>query len=318
MKNISPQRYQQEYIARINAAIDYIEKYINTQLSLNEIANIAHFSPFHFHRLFKAIMWETPNQYIRRIRLEKSASSLIRSPHFSITEVALKSWFSSSQVFSREFKKQFGISPSEYQKSKICNTNSKIGKDFSLEIMYSDSGRPKITFTWNSFTPMTISPKKVSIETISPKQVIYVRKIGDFKKSPMIFEEWIWKICQRAAVQNLLTPSTQVICIYLDDYETTENDKLRVDIGITVPSAVKVSGEIGLKLIPAGLYAKAYFELKSGLEFEQARTGLYRDWLPQSWYQPDNRPCFEIYLNDFKKDPEKKHHVEIYIPIKPL
>ena len=62
-----------EYTARINRVLDYIEANIDTALSLETLAGVAHFSPFHFHRIFKAMTGETLNRFIQRIRVEKAA-----------------------------------------------------------------------------------------------------------------------------------------------------------------------------------------------------------------------------------------------------
>jgi AraC family transcriptional regulator len=53
-------------------------------------------------------------------------------------------------------------------------------------------------------------------------------------------------------------------------------------------------------------------------EFQGAYDAIYGGWLPESGYQPDDRPCFEIYLNDPKQHPEGKHITDICVPVKPL
>ena len=66
-----------EYIKRINSALEYIDKHIEEKLTLETIATIAHYSPYHFHRIFKAVIGETLNEYIIRQRIEKSALQLM-------------------------------------------------------------------------------------------------------------------------------------------------------------------------------------------------------------------------------------------------
>jgi AraC family transcriptional regulator len=69
--------------------------------------------------------------------------------------------------------------------------------------------------------------------------------------------------------------------------------------------------------IPGGKYAVAKFEILPN-QYADAWNMVYGGWLPQSGYQPDDRPCFELYLNDPKTHPEGKHIFEIYAPVKPL
>ena len=117
MDNESPNRKYliEEYRARINRVIDYIEANIDRDLSLSELAEVAHFSPFHFHRIFRAMVGETLNGFIQRIRLEKAAMKLALNPRESITEIALDCGFSSPSVFARAFRETFGMSASQWR-----------------------------------------------------------------------------------------------------------------------------------------------------------------------------------------------------------
>jgi len=58
-----------EYTARINRVIDYIDANLDKQLTLTELAEVAAFSRFHFHRIFAAMRGETLNHYIQRVRV---------------------------------------------------------------------------------------------------------------------------------------------------------------------------------------------------------------------------------------------------------
>jgi AraC-like DNA-binding protein len=85
---MQPCLQEQEYISRINRVIDYIQNNLHKSLSLNELARVACFSIFHFHRIFSAIIGETLNDFIQRLRVEKAASLLLSNPKKSITEIA--------------------------------------------------------------------------------------------------------------------------------------------------------------------------------------------------------------------------------------
>ena len=118
---------KEDYISRINKVIDYIDRNLAEELSLEKLAEIANFSPFHFHRILSAIIGEPLNTFIKRLRLEKSAFQLIVLPQKTITEIGLDCGFSGSSVFSRKFKSFFRVSPAEYRKNKSnnCKTDSK-------------------------------------------------------------------------------------------------------------------------------------------------------------------------------------------------
>ena len=88
MLDVRQQQMRGIYTSRINRVIDYIESNISGDLSLEELAEVAQFSPFHFHRIFRAMVGEPLNGFIQRVRIEKAAAKLIADPRKSITEIA--------------------------------------------------------------------------------------------------------------------------------------------------------------------------------------------------------------------------------------
>jgi len=100
--------FRGEYVSRINRVIDYIEMNLTQTLSLQEIATVANFSSYHFHRIFAAMIGETLNQFISRLRMEKTAILLIADINKSITEVMFDCGLSDSSSFARLFKKYTG------------------------------------------------------------------------------------------------------------------------------------------------------------------------------------------------------------------
>ena len=94
---------ENEYIYRINRVIDYIEKRLEFDFNLDELASVSNFSKFHFARIFRGITGETPFQFILRQRLEKAASLLIRGKE-PISAIAYDCGFKSIPVFSKNFK----------------------------------------------------------------------------------------------------------------------------------------------------------------------------------------------------------------------
>lgn len=117
-----------EYKARVMLAINYINENISAKITLEDMSRAACFSPFHFHRIFCTITGETPADFLNRVRLEKAATTLVMNSSSTITEVAVKTGFSSSTVFSRAFKKHFGISASEWIEKSCTGENSKKSK----------------------------------------------------------------------------------------------------------------------------------------------------------------------------------------------
>ena len=103
---------RQEYVARVNRVIDHVDAHLDADLTLGELADVACFSRFHFHRIFSAMVGETITDYVKRIRLQNAASRLVNNPRDSVTDIAMACGFSSPSVFARAFKDKFGVSAS--------------------------------------------------------------------------------------------------------------------------------------------------------------------------------------------------------------
>ena len=105
-----------EYTRRIDRVIDYLRDHLDKPLKLEDLAKVACFSEYHFHRVFGAMTGETLNDFTNRLRLEKAAR-LLRYSEQSLTEIALDCGFSSSATFSRAFRSGYDTSPSQFRKS---------------------------------------------------------------------------------------------------------------------------------------------------------------------------------------------------------
>lgn len=104
-----------EYARRMHRVLEHIDRHLDQPLELDSLATVAHFSPFHFHRLFSAWMGETLGEYLRRRRLEMAALRLVSQPDVTVLHVALSVGFSSTEAFARAFKARFGSTPTSWR-----------------------------------------------------------------------------------------------------------------------------------------------------------------------------------------------------------
>jgi AraC family transcriptional regulator len=301
-----------EYLNRINKTFDYIESHIEKAFTLEELASVAHFSKFHFNIIFLATVGETPFQFILRIRLEKAASMLIFRKGESIGSIAFTCGFNDVSVFSRNFKNYFKISPSRYREenSNLSQASGNLSqRDFHITPYFC----PELqTLKWR--TNMKLN-KSIEIKGLPAMTLAYVRHIGPYQGNEELFEELWGRLYAWAGPKKLIGGKDfRSLIIYHDDPNITDDDKLRMSVCITMPSETKVSGEIGKMNIEAATYVIARFHLDA-TEFEQAWDWVYGDWLPSSGYEPDDKPCFEMYPEEPKNG---KFVVDICVPVKPM
>lgn len=99
----------------VRRALRWMEASLGERLTLEDVAHEACLSPFHFHRLFAAIVGETPMSYLRRRRLSEAALRLKRGTE-SVLQVALSVGFDSQAAFTRAFHGYFGRPPQRFRK----------------------------------------------------------------------------------------------------------------------------------------------------------------------------------------------------------
>jgi AraC family transcriptional regulator len=104
----------QDHSDCIEDVMRYIREHISEPLDRETLAEVAGFSVPHFHRVFTAHVGESAISYVRRLRLERAARKL-RMGAVDITEVALAAGYDTHAAFSKAFKQQFGLSPSEFR-----------------------------------------------------------------------------------------------------------------------------------------------------------------------------------------------------------
>ena len=99
---------------RLLRARDAMDRAYAEQLDVSAVAAVAHISPAHFSRSFRAVFGETPHHYLQRRRVERSMF-LLRETNRAVTDISLDVGFNSLGTFSRTFKEIVGQSPSEYR-----------------------------------------------------------------------------------------------------------------------------------------------------------------------------------------------------------
>ena len=111
------------YVERVNLAIDYVVSHLAEPLRLEDVSRAALLSPFHFHRVFQALVGVTLAEFVKRLRLEKALFMMAHARRPSLTTIALTCGFSSSSDFSRCFRQRFGV-PRARSTSRVARIGS--------------------------------------------------------------------------------------------------------------------------------------------------------------------------------------------------
>ena len=104
------------HFEQINLALVYVHNNFGANITAEDLANESGYSIFHFHRIFKEIVGENVNNYIRNTRLEKASNLLLYNQHKTIEMIARDSGFSTGTGFSAAFKKKFSMTPKDWRK----------------------------------------------------------------------------------------------------------------------------------------------------------------------------------------------------------
>ena len=269
-----------DYVDRVNRAIDHAVRHLAEPLSLADLARAAHFSPFHFHRIFTALMGETVHAFVKRVRLERALFLMSHQRQLSLTEVAERCGFGSSSDFSRSFRARYGVSPrgldiDRFRDERRADLTERLDERHHLAELPA-GGNP------DEFT--------VRLRRVPARRVAYVRVFGPYGGGGVL--DAAKHLLAWAEARGLA--DGQWLGYQWEDPETVPLDQCRYDVGLEIPSDCAVDGEVGTVEFPAMTLAEV--DIAGSVELElRALQWLYKTWLPTSGYAPDHQPCFEAW-----------------------
>lgn len=311
------------YLKRIGRVLEYIDENLDQELKLEKLAEIAHFSPWHFHRIFHALVGETLAEYVRRRRVETGARLLL-SRRWTVSTVALEVGMSSLEVFSRTFRQRFGITPSTWQRGGWRNwaedQRREISKIHQIDRKKHQAVVERLrhhgvaVFVESTLTGVPFM--NVEIKNLPATRVAYLRHVGPYGESGVTlawqrFAAWCDSL-------GLMSPRRKMFGIAQDSPDITAPEQCRYDCCVAFDEAVTGNEAIALQTIPGGLYGCGYFSGTS-LEIYGAWNRMCSEWLPGSGFESDERPWFEMYLEDFAFDEVTgRFNCLLCLPIRPL
>lgn len=284
------------YAARIERVLSHIADHLDDRLDLDDLAAIACFSPFHFHRLFVAVTGETVAEAVRRLRLHRAAVELNRSQR-TLGRIAARAGYGSVAAFTRAFAAAYGTPPGAYRR---------LGQD--LRPAPPQAGMKAMT---HSPALRTAIHYDVTVEEFPVLRLATLPHEGDYQKIGTSFEQlFAW-----AGGHDLLGPHTRSIGIYYDDPAGKPMSELRSEAGITVPDGTALAPQMAWRSV-GGVPVARLVHKGPYADLDVAYSYLYHVWLPQSGRQPGEAACFEEYLNNPRQLPPSEWLTAVHLPLK--
>ena len=269
--------------------LGYIQGRLDEEISLDELAKVACFSPYHFHRIFRGMVGESVKEHIRRLRLERAASRL-KNGSRSVTEIAFEAGYEAHEAFTRAFVDMFGVAPREFR-SKQNNVAAEAVKLFQDD--------------------KEVEAMKAEIVNFESVRVVFVKHVGPYNECG---KAW-GKLCLWAGPEGLLGPGCKFLGLCYNDPEVTPAEKIRYDACISIDDKeVSPDGEIGVQTINGGSYAMTtHFGPYEKLSETYAQ--LCGQWVPSAGYEIAGRCSVEIYQNSPEDTEPEDLITDIYVPL---
>lgn len=290
------------YEHAVQRAVERIAKHLDEALDLGVVAAEACLSPFHFHRVFRGMVGETPLELSRRLRMERAAWQLATTEH-AVTTIAFDAGYEAHEAFTRAFRAAYATSPSGFRQ----RTHPRIELAASSGVHFSPDGVVR------AFTPRKTGGQTmdVTIEEMPELRVGAVHHRGPYNQIPTAFAK-LGEIIGGAGI--VPSHDTAMLAIYHDDPETTPANELRSEAGLTLSAGVPVPAGLEEHRLPAGRYAHAT-HIGPYERLGDAWARLMGEWIPANGQRIADSPSYEIYRNTPMDTPEDKLRTELYVPL---
>jgi AraC family transcriptional regulator len=271
------------WIERTADALDLLSARLDDPPSLRELASAAGCSPFHFHRIWRALLGETVSQTIARLRIA-AAQQRLRNPGATITRVAMDGGFSTPQSFARAFRRVAGLSPSEF--------------------VLSDLPRSGVAADQSAYVQVELRP--------SCRLVALRREGGAYRELNALFARlWSW-----AEESGLLGNLQGLYGLPIDDPLSVPEAELRYDACLALGEDATPPHPFHCLTLPGGDYAKLR---RNGSydDLEDADQTLVRH-VAASGLKPADLPLVHHFLDDPDKTPTYELRTDVLLLLEPM
>lgn len=284
-----------DYVVRVNAVVDHVLTHLDSRLQLEDLARVARFSPFHFHRIFRSIMGETLADFVKRARLERAVVLLSSPERLSLTTIAMRCGFASSSAFSTAFSARYGVPP----------------RRFDLAGHRAEH-RAALTGGRIDRLPTGSNPDRFSaaLRDIPQRRIAYLRALRPYSTDAVTTQtermtEW---------ARNHGVVDAEWLGIQWDDPEVVALEDCRYDVAVVVPARLRIDGGVSETILPEMRVAEVAIHGDVELEL-RAIDWLYRTWLPRSGYVPAELPAMEAWNGAPSAEADGTYRLRVVLPL---
>ncbi len=275
-----------EFEKRLHRVIAYIHDNPAGDLSLDALADVAAFSRFHFHRLYRLVIGETAAQSVRRIRLHLGSVALVQTD-VSVDRVALQVGYPNTASFSRAFSDAYGMSPVAFRKRGALRA-------------FTRQTQPKV-----------IQMYPIEIRNEPQRRLAAMPHKGPYHEINRAFQNLTTTMAQRA----LFGHAGAMVGVFYDDPQSVTAADLRSHAAFEMTGKVDITPPLEAVELQGGRHAVLTYKGPYA-ELPAAYDQLYAVWLPASGQEPADSPTFEVYRNSPMDTAPDDLVTELYLPLR--
>jgi len=274
-----------DYRRRMNRVVDYLHQHLDENIRVEDLAEVAHLSSYHWHRIYTAMQGETVASTLKRLRLERAADKLANTKS-SLLTIANAAHYSTSEAFGRAFKDAYGMTPGAYREK---GSHS----EFKNANLLDDHERFGVV-----------------VESLNIGTCASVSHTGNY----MEINHAMGTLFGSLAEQQLLNDSTAMMAVFFDDPDTTPVEQLRSAACSPISADATLAAPLKQLELFHGDYAKLLYTGPYA-DMKDAYRWLYGTWLPNSGRDAADAPGVEMYLNNAQEVPASELQTLMCLPL---